>query len=118
VTLIPTRNHPSTRRPAEIHEREYEGQPYRYTLGRDRNGAPAELFVDAIGKAGSAVQMHVSVAAILVSLLLQYGVPLAAIAHSITGPIKIGLDLFSENSCSLTGAPGEPEQIKRADKTE
>jgi hypothetical protein len=114
-SVIPARNHLSTRRSAEIHEREYEGQPFRFTIGRDHNGAPAELFVDAIGKAGSAIQMNVEVAAILVSLLLQHNVPLSTIAHSITGPIKVGLDLFSENSCPSTGARDEQEQITRTE---
>jgi hypothetical protein len=109
-SAIPTRNHLSTRRSAEIHEREYEGQPFRFTLGRDHNGAPAEIFITAIAKSGSALQQHVEVQAILASLLLQYGVPLSVITHSISGPLKIGLDLFLENSCSSAGAHSEQGQ--------
>ena len=72
---------------------EFEG--HRAALGRFPDGTPAEIFIDAIGKAGSAIQTHVETAAILVSLLLQHGVALDAIRHSISGPVAIALDLFS-----------------------
>jgi hypothetical protein len=72
---------------------------------------PAELFIDAVGKAGSAIQMHVETAAILVSLLLQHSVPLATVKHSIAGPAAaaLALELFTENSCSSPGANGKQE---------
>jgi hypothetical protein len=108
--VIPTRQHLPTRRLLVTYERECEGQPYLFALGRDRNGAPAEIFITAIGKAGSALQQHVEVQAILASLLLQFGIPLAVVTHSISGPLKIGLDLFSENSCTSPGALDEQEK--------
>jgi hypothetical protein len=109
-SVIPIRNHLPTRRPLVTHEREHEGQPYLFALGRDHNGAPAEIFITAIGKAGSALQQHVEVQAILASLLLQFGIPLSVITHSISGPLKIGLDLFLENPCPSAGAHDEQEQ--------
>ena len=99
MTLIPTRQRrrPPSRRSAEAEVFEFDGQKYRAALGRfPDSGAPAEIFIDAVGKAGSAIQQHVETAAILVSLLLQHGVALDAIKHSIGGPIKRALDLFDE----------------------
>ena len=114
MTVIPhrPRRYLPTRRPHEAETIEHEGQKFRVSLGRYPTGEPAEIFIDAVGKAGSAIQQHVETAAILASLLMQYGIPLDQIQHSISGPIAHALDLFStENSCSSTGAPGEQEQI-------
>ena len=113
MTVIPQRprRYLPTRRPHEAATIEHQGQKFRVSLGRYPTGEPAEIFIDAVGNAGSAIQMHVETAAILASLLLQHNVPLATIKHSIAGPIAAALDLFSENSCSLTGVPGEPETI-------
>ena len=100
VTVIPTRRprrHLSTRRSHVARIIEDEGQKYRIGLGRFPDGAPAEVFVDVVGKAGSAIQMHVETAAILVSLLLQHGVPFTTIKHSIAGPVAAALDLFSDD---------------------
>jgi hypothetical protein len=107
-SVIPTRNDLSTRRPLVTHEGEHEGQPYLFALGRN-DGARREIFITAVGKVGSALQQHVEVQAILASLLLQFGIPLHVVSHSISGPLKIGLDLFSESSCSLPGAHDEQE---------
>jgi hypothetical protein len=61
IVLRQRRRLPS-RRSAEARIFEYEGQKYRAALGRYPDGAPAEIFVDAVGKA-----------AILASLLMQEG---------------------------------------------
>jgi hypothetical protein len=97
MTVIPTyqRHRPPNRRPSEARIVEDEGQSYRVALGRDLNGKPCELFVDALGKAaGSAIQRHVSATAILASILMQSGFSLREIGHSISGPVAIALDLF------------------------
>jgi len=67
----------------------------RYTAGFSRfdDGTLAEVFLDC-GKAGAEVQLHAQDSAVLVSLLLQYGVPPAVIRHSIVGPIGRALDLI------------------------
>ena len=52
-SVIPARNHLPYRRALETHKREHEGQPYLFSLGRDHNGVPAEIFITAIGKPGS-----------------------------------------------------------------
>ena len=81
---------------------EFEGQKYRAALGRFPDGTPAEIFIDAIGKAGSAIQTHVETAAILASLLMQYGVPLTVIKHSIAGPLAAALDPFDDGGAPMT----------------
>jgi hypothetical protein len=85
----------STRRPAKAEVFEFEGQKYRAALGRFPDGTPAEIFIDAVGKAGSAIQQHVETAAILASILMQHGIPLDQIRHSISGPVEVALGLFS-----------------------
>ena len=97
ILIIRPRHHLPNKRPAEAEVFEFEGQKYRASLGRFDDGTPGELFIDAVGKAGSAIQMHVETAAILVSLLLQHGVPFTTIKHSIAGPVAAALDLFSDD---------------------
>jgi hypothetical protein len=57
--VLRQRRYLSTRRSAEASIFEYEGQKYRAALGRYPDGAPAEIFLDVVGKAGSAIQEHV-----------------------------------------------------------
>ena len=72
---------------------EFDGQIYRATASRFPDGRLAEIFLDC-GKAGSAVQMHAENAAILVSMLLQNGVPYDDIRSNVTGPIAEALNQF------------------------
>ena len=72
---------------------EHDGQRYRASAGFFRGGAVGEIFLD-VGKAGSAVQCFADDAAVLASLLLQYGVSITVIRHSVTGPIGVALDLL------------------------
>jgi hypothetical protein len=84
-----------SRRGSTIVTFEYEGHCYRASGSRFADGCLAEIFLD-VGKAGSAVQAHADNEAILASLLLQHGVPIAAIRHSINGPLARALDLLDE----------------------
>jgi ribonucleoside-diphosphate reductase alpha chain len=52
----------------------------------------AEIFLDT-GKINTPLQQNAETAAILVSLLLQHGVSIASIRHSVRGPIAVALDL-------------------------
>jgi hypothetical protein len=70
-----------------------EGFEYRATASRFPDGRLAELFLDT-GKAGSAVQTQAENVGVLVSLLLQHGVPLDEIRPRVTGPIAIALHEF------------------------
>lgn len=90
------------RRHHEAFEFVHEAQIYRVGIGRYEDGRLAEVFLNC-GKSGTAVQTHAHDSAVLVSLLLQYGVPLDAIRHSLTrlpnnvaaGPIGALLDLLA-----------------------
>jgi hypothetical protein len=55
----------------------------------------AEIFLDS-GKPNTMLQIHASDSAVLVSLLLQHGVDLESIRHSISGPIKTALCLIPD----------------------
>jgi hypothetical protein len=84
------------RRGSTIIAFEHEGRRYRASGSRFADGRLAEIFLDVGGKAGSAVQVHADNEAILASLALQWGVPVAAIRHSIDGPLALALDLLDE----------------------
>ncbi|UGY15572.1 hypothetical protein HAP48_0044860 [Bradyrhizobium septentrionale] len=71
---------------------EFEGHRYRASATRFADGGLAEIFLDA-GKFNSPLQQHAETAAVLVSLLLQHGVSVDTIRHSIRGPIAIAIDL-------------------------
>jgi hypothetical protein len=115
VTVIPNspaRHRPPSRRLHLGETTQYEGQAYHIGFGFYPNGKLCEVFVTT-GKAGSAIEAHVQTQAILISLLLQHGVALDTIKHSISGPVAHALDLVTEDSCSPTDAHGEQEQITR-----
>jgi hypothetical protein len=73
---------------------EHEGHQYRATAGWFDDGRLAEIFLHTPGKVGTPMQANADTAAILASLLLQYGVDPEVIRHSITGPIAIALQTF------------------------
>lgn len=73
---------------------DYEGFSYRATGRWFADGRLAEIFLHVPGKMGTPLQANADTAAILVSLLLQYGVDPEVIRHSITGPIAIALQKF------------------------
>jgi hypothetical protein len=75
---------------------ECDGRRYRATFGCFANGNLAEVFLD-IGRPDSAIQAHADDAAVLVSLLLQHGVPPAVIRRSISGPVGVALNLWLED---------------------
>jgi hypothetical protein len=76
---------------------EHEGVRYRASFGHLPSGELAEVFLDVPGKFGSTLQQHAETSAILVSLLLQHGVALHAIQHSIRGPIAVALNLAEDH---------------------
>ena len=71
---------------------ECEGHHYRATASRFADGALGELFLNT-GKPSTTLRSNAETSAVLVSLLLQHGVPPKVIAHSIAGPIKIALEM-------------------------
>ncbi|MGY2988720.1 hypothetical protein [Bradyrhizobium sp. USDA 4508] len=71
---------------------ECEGFRYRATASRFADGTLAEIFLDT-DKLDTPLQTNAETAAVLVSLLLQHGVSVETIRHSIRGPIAIAIDL-------------------------
>jgi hypothetical protein len=74
---------------------DFENQSYRASAGYFFDGRLAEIFFD-VGKAGSALQTHADAAAVMASVLLQYGIPVETIQHSVSGPLAVALDYFSK----------------------
>jgi hypothetical protein len=70
----------------------HENHDYRATVSRFPDGRLAELFLDT-GKINTPLQQNAENAAILVSLLLQHGVDVKLIRHSISGPIAMAIDM-------------------------
>jgi hypothetical protein len=93
-TNAPARKLLPTRRANSSFSFEHEGHEYRATAGRFEDGRLAEIFLHAPGKMGTPLQSNADTAAVLASLLLQYGVSPEVIRHSITGPIAIALQTF------------------------
>lgn len=74
-----------------------EGWRYRGSLSYFQNGSVGELFLNVCDvDSDSAVQRNAETSAILVSLLLQHGVSVAEILHSIQGPAATALRLLVE----------------------
>jgi hypothetical protein len=121
MTVFPTyqRRLPPSRRSHEAGTVEdAKGRTYRVGAGRYGDGKLAEIFINAEGKAGSEIQSHIENQAILISLLLQFGVQPSIIAHSITGVAETALRLFMDDSRLPPDVPGKPEQTLGASETD
>jgi hypothetical protein len=71
---------------------DHEGHRYRATASRYDDGRLGEIFLDT-GKVNTPLQQNAETSAVLVSLLLQHGVGVDEILHSISGPIAVALEL-------------------------
>ena len=71
---------------------QHDGRLYHATATHFNDGRLAEVFLD-VGKAGSTVQQHAEVCAVLASIGLQYGVPATTLIHAVTGPLRTALEL-------------------------
>lgn len=78
-----TRERLQNRRLAETFDLEHVGLQYKVTAGYFPNGRLAEIFVSN-HKAGNAADVAARDAGILVSLCLQYGVPVETIARALS----------------------------------
>ena len=85
------------RRASERLPIEDDGASYLVTFSRFDDGRLAEIFLDC-SKPSSALAVHASDAAVLVSLLLQHGVPPDEIRHSISGPIAKALAVIGASN--------------------
>ena len=87
------REHLPSRRASTLFDYEYAGVRYIATASRFSDGRWAELFIDC-ARQNSQLAEFTQAAAILTSLLLQHGVSVAAIRHSINGPVAVALELM------------------------
>ena len=71
---------------------QHEGTTYFVTVSKFGDGRIAELFLDAANKPDSQLAAHANTAAMLCSLLLQHGVSVASIRHSVRGPVAVALE--------------------------
>ena len=86
------REHLPSRRGSVRFSIQDEGTTYFVTVSKFGDGRIAEIFLDAANKPDSQLAAHAGTAAILCSLLLQHRVSVAAIRHSISGPLAVALD--------------------------
>ena len=90
--MITQRKRLPNRRYADVVTFSNEGRQWTTYFGRFPDGTIGEIFLDS-DKPNSAIATHVNTAAILASMLMQYGVDLKTIRHSISGPLAVALAL-------------------------
>jgi hypothetical protein len=88
------------RRYSETFDLMFRNQTIAITVGRYANGDLGEIFIN-VGKSGTDIASVAHDAAVLLSLALQYGVPIEAIRHAV----------------SRNGASGDAASIIGVDKT-
>ena len=71
-----------TRRPTRIETIEFDGLTYEVCFGFDE-GVIREVFITIVDKEDTPISVHCCDAAVLLSILLQYGAPPQEIAHSL-----------------------------------
>jgi hypothetical protein len=79
----------------------HDSMVYTVGLGRFADGRPAEVFLN-VAKSGTPLETYARDSAILLSLLLQHGCPIATVRHAIcrngdgspSGPIGHLLDMI------------------------
>lgn len=99
-----TRTHLPNRRQSETVEFTHEGHRLTASVSYDRQGRPLEVFLSA-GKVGTGIEHAARDLAVVTSLALQHGVPLATLQHALTrldngkpaGPMGVLLDMVSRN---------------------
>jgi hypothetical protein len=87
-----TRELLQNRRGSLLFQFKHGGVEYTATVSKFSDGRLAEIFIDS-RRPNSQLAEFANDAAILASLLLQHGVTVAAIRHSISGPIATALAL-------------------------
>jgi hypothetical protein len=71
------------RRAAETFNLRFWNQSFSVTIGFYPDGTPGEVFIDG-GKTGQDIQSTARDAAVVISLALQHGVPVADLRHAVT----------------------------------
>jgi len=126
---LPNRARLPNRRPSHLETLEVGGQVITACIGFDPiSGQPREVFLNG-GKEGSQVDAMLADAATVISIALQYGVPVAALAKSVgrapdlstmpgsidqfnagsqpASPIGAALDLLIKHEPRPNGAPAD-----------
>ena len=110
-----TRAHLPNRRPHETFSFRHWNMDYVVGLGRSSSGAfVSEVFLNC-GKSGDQAETLAKDSAVLLSLALQYGVPISAMSRAITrdtkgapqGPIGALLDMIASEEAQLARAVGD-----------
>ncbi len=78
------REHLPNRRDADVYDFEHGGIRYRAIVGLYDDGRPGEVFLNANVKVGSGVEAIAKDTAVLISLDLQHGAPLAITQRAMT----------------------------------
>jgi len=87
-----TREYLPNRRGSESFQFEHAGFCYTATVSKFADGRIGEIFIDH-DRPNSQIAEFANDAAVLASLLLQHNVSVAAIRHSISGPLSVALAL-------------------------
>jgi hypothetical protein len=85
------------RRGSLLFQFEHGGVEYTATVSKFSDGRLAEIFIDH-RRPNSQLAEHANDAAVLASLLLQHGVTVAEIRHSISGPLSTALALAESDT--------------------
>jgi hypothetical protein len=85
------------RRGSLLFQFEHSGVEYTATVSKFSDGRLAEIFIDS-GRPNSQLAELSNDAAVLASLLLQHGVTVAEIRHSISGPLASALALAERST--------------------
>lgn len=78
-----TRSRLPNRRAQETFDLEHDGQRYSVSLGFHDDGRPGEAFIQS-HRRGTAIEAAARDSAILISLMIQHGLPLDEIRHGLT----------------------------------
>jgi hypothetical protein len=84
VEVEMTRERLPDRRKSLVQRLQINGQTVHFSVGLYPDGRPGEVFID-MHRTGSAVRAWCESSAKLISLMLQYGVPLSELVESLTG---------------------------------
>jgi hypothetical protein len=109
-----TRNHLPARRFHETFSFSHWNVTYNVGLGRYPDGRLGEVFINADKKVGTNSDVMARDSAVLLSLALQFGVPISNLRHAVTrdpngeasGPIGRLLDMLHEEEAALERATG------------
>jgi hypothetical protein len=101
--MTPERNNLPARRVAETLEFQHRGINYTASVGFYDDGRLGEAFLDGV-KAGTDAQINAKDGAVILSIALQYGVPLAVLRHAAArddegspqGPLGALLDVMAD----------------------